>query len=331
MSKAFFKHLACEILHDENFSSYFQHEEMKLHKAEYVTFSESFERAKIEFAACADNQPNFLVEMPSSFYEVYEHKLKQLDENCSISLGRRKHDLYISYMKFEEFMCQLLDHVKKAIDIAIAAIGSRPLEALYLTGGLGGSQYIVSKVRSSYGDVTSVIVPESHMLATVHGACHYFNKFPFPVSKSSFGIGCSVPYDDSNETHHLGEKLLNEEDRCYCSSVFLPLLNKNERIDPLNVYRCVLTPMYHKQSVLTVTLYSSSHDRPTFVLNTDTGETLEGVSELASLDINIEQGMDTLSLQERQIQVTVRFGSCEIIVTAEYNGRNGISTIADYP
>ena len=331
VNKAFFKYLSHEILHDDNFERYFQHENKIIHNADFhVTLCKSFEHAKVEFASCVNNNSlsYFTVDVPPSFFKVYKHQLHQLDDDSPVQLERRNQTLRISYSKFDEFISECFDRTKEAIDNAFefAAVKNKAVKAIYLAGGMGGSRYMVDKIRSCYDVDTSIM--DDHMLATVHGACYYYRNILVRISRANYGIGCAVPYDDTNITHQEeGERLLSEDDQYYCSSVFVPLLRNNDQIDPLKVHTRVLTPMYCEQSVLTVTLYSTTTNRPpSFVTNTNTGIIMEGVTELASLDVNIELGMDTLSLAERQVQVTVQFGY-EIVLTAEYNGRNKISTV----
>ena len=328
VNKAFFKYLSHEILHDDNFELYLQHEDKIIHNADYeVALCKNFECAKVDFASCTNNF-YFTIKMPSSFFEIYEHQLLQLDDNSPVQFVKRNQSLQISYSKFDEFISKCFDRTKEAIDNALefAAVKNKAVKAIYLAGGMGGSRYMFDKIRSCYDVDTSIM--DDHMLATVHGACYYYRNILVRISRANYGIGCAVPYDDTNITHQEeGERLLSEDDQYYCSSVFVPLLRNNDQIDPLKVHTRVLTPMYCEQSVLTVTLYSTTTNRPpSFVTNTNTGIIMEGVTELASLDVNIELGMDTLSLAERQVQVTVQFGY-EIVLTAEYNGRNKISTV----
>ncbi len=331
VNKTFFKYLSLEVLHDEDFQLYFQHNEKAEHNVEFhIDFNRNVEHAKVEFASLADNnlQRCFAIEMSPSFIEVYTNQLDSIDDISSIKLDRRKRTLQISYSKFDEFMSECFDRTKEAIDstFEFVAAENRTVKAIYLVGGMGGSQYMVDKIRSCYDHVDTLVLDQP-ILATVHGACHYLKENIYQTSKMNYGIGCSVPYDDDNVTHQLGEILLSDDERRYCSSVFIPLLCKNEAIDPLKVHTCVLLPMYREQSVMKVSLYSIEVDpSPSFVLDANEGSMPDGVTELASLDVNTELGMDSHSLEERQVQVTVRFG-IEVVLTAEYNGRNKISKV----
>ncbi len=328
INEAFLKFLA-EVVCDKNLSRYFDHQEQLLHNAEFrVMFLESFKRAKIHFASSTKNNSYFSIKLPPCFFEVYESELKIITNTPFMKLGKHKRSILISYSKFESFMTIFLSNIYKAIQMAYSTATSsdRSIAVIFLVGEMGGCEYIFNKVCSWYGNKTRVIVPDNYLLATVHGACHYFDVLPHCLSKETYGIGCSVPYNESDAIHQHGEKLLNEDDSCFCSSFFVPLVKKNEHIDPNVVYQCVLNPMHSSQSVMMVSLYSTTADNPSYVLDVKTGNVLEGVTKLATLNVDIESGMNTLSLHERQVRVDVIFQMCEITITAEYNNHGEVST-----
>lgn len=322
VTEAFLQYLADKILFDKELCLDSQDENEFL-----LDLIESFERTFIYFSSKSEDdiESSYIINLPVSLYEAYETKLKHLNSSC---IRLVKQQLMMNHTVFEEITTSCITNLRQAIDDACRDIDI-PIDSICMLGGLGRSQYILRKVRSLYSNICdSITVGDESMFTSAKGGCYYFDQLLIHPSPAHYGIGGSVPYDSDNPSHHENAKILAENDRYYCSSAFVPLLDKGDPIDPQKEYRCVLTPLYNTQTVLPVTLYRSvSQDRPEFVMDADNGQVPPGVEKMVTFDVDIKAGMDTLSLVDRQVLVAVRFGRCNVQISAEYNGRNKISRI----
>ena len=253
--------------------------------------------------------------------EVYEKKLRTFELDPSlVRYSSRRQQLFIPKEKLKEWFNNCLSQVQHCVDAVISSAGDKEAKLIYLVGRFAGFFYVSEYIRA-HSNNRMVICRDSGM-AIAHGACLNSNMTLLHVSMATYGIMCNTPHHNQNTLHEQTEEVQKTDRKFYASPTFHPLISKGELVDSHTMYKCVLTPVFPEQCTISVSLYSTTRDDPSVILDAKTGNVLEGVAKLVQKTIDIRAGMEDLGMSERQVEVTIQFGKGEITLSLEYNRHN---------
>ena len=316
VNEAFRTFLAKNVFHDENYRKYLvsRTREVELFELVYA----KFEDTKKIFAGDSDQKLGS-IEIRESFTITYQSQLNVLKNPISkgadlqymTSVGM----LRLSARIMETFFSSSLENILKCIDETIASVGVK-VEMMYLVGGFGGCPYIAKHIRTHYDGRIKVFVPQDHELAVVRGACVFHSQGVLRTADATYGVDCSITFDEDNPVHLMGEKITNSEGKVNCSQLFCPYVQIGDVLDPAFVYLTVFTPFDVKDTSARFDLYSIKEAYTHFVKEKN-GQITKGMRHLGHVEIDYSKGMH-LPLCDREIEIFFDFSSVEILTYARF-------------
>lgn len=105
--------------------------------------------------------------------------------------------------------------------------GVERLDAMFLVGGFGQSDYLIGKIQAMFSEKVGIIArPEFGQMAIVRGAV-FMGITPFVVKKRvirrTYGYQCALPYD---EVKDIGRTRVEKDRVTYCNGIFVPYASK---------------------------------------------------------------------------------------------------------
>ncbi|CAJ0765055.1 20494_t:CDS:2, partial [Entrophospora sp. SA101] len=173
---------------------------------------------------------------------------------------------------------------------------------MFLVGGFSESKYLQSRIKQKFGDKLEIAIPPNPITAIVKGACEYGldrKIISTRVLLWSYGVEIS---DEWQTDDPLSRKTING--RIY---KFDLMAKKGTEVDVNKEFSSYLGPVYPNQTGGTLNFFYTTKYDATYC---DEPE----MKKLGSLYVDmpdIHLGLN------RSVQVTLRFGSMEIVATAK--------------
>ncbi|CAJ0909920.1 9592_t:CDS:2 [Entrophospora sp. SA101] len=179
---------------------------------------------------------------------------------------------------------------------------SADCSVMFLVGGFSESKYLQSRIKQKFGDKLEIAIPPNPITAIVKGACEYGldrKIISTRVLLWSYGVEIS---DEWQTDDPLSRKTING--RIY---KFDLMAKKGTEVDVNKEFSSYLGPVYPNQTGGTLNFFYTTKYDATYC---DEPE----MKKLGSLYVDmpdIHLGLN------RSVQVTLRFGSMEIVATAK--------------
>ncbi|KAI7868964.1 hypothetical protein BDF14DRAFT_455426 [Spinellus fusiger] len=188
------------------------------------------------------------------------------------------------------------------------------LQALFLVGGFGSSNYLLKRIQEELGSVIPFIaVPPSCELAVVRGAVYYglnSRAVASRVSRYWYGIDTTAVFDERTDPPNY--KLVRADGSIRCDNRFSVYVNRGEEID---IDYCVSKDYLACYSLRTMcTLYVSEEEQaPRYT-------TSPGVRKVANFDIPMPILPNVMEGEQVTLSIKMYFGEVELRVEAVIYG-----------
>ena len=325
VNQAFETFLEREVVHDCNFSKYLSGPNKNENAAELfgLVYSE-FEKTKIIFAENNDGKENsFMVQLPFTFTVTYQSSLKRFQSNDiekghDIAYKCRTKQLELSSRKIDSFLIpnikKLHECITRARDAVITEYGDK-FEIFYLVGGFGGCKRLVDEVEKAYKSKSlKVLVPTSHDLAVVRGACVYYDHQILSSADATYGFAISSTFDPANPVHAKATTYINDDGVKKCDNLFQPVVQIGQELRDGQVFvGNDYTPPRENATHVSINIYSTEEEYVNFIDKDDRKK----LHHSAELTVDVSDGMH-LPRCKRLIDVLFDFNGIEIKVYARF-------------
>ncbi|CAJ0646769.1 1956_t:CDS:10 [Entrophospora sp. SA101] len=200
----------------------------------------------------------------------------------------------------KSFFDPVINKILKLIEIQLSKCSD--CSVMFLVGGFSESKYLQSRIKQKFGDKLEIAIPPNPITAIVKGACEYGldrKIISTRVLLWSYGVEIS---DEWQTDDPLSRKTING--RIY---KFDLMAKKGTEVDVNKEFSSYLGPVYPNQTGGTLNFFYTTKYDATYC---DEPE----MKKLGSLYVDmpdIHLGLN------RSVQVTLRFGSMEIVATAK--------------
>ncbi|CAJ0891622.1 10842_t:CDS:2 [Entrophospora sp. SA101] len=212
----------------------------------------------------------------------------------------------------KSFFDPVINKILKLIEIQLSKCSD--CSVMFLVGGFSESKYLQSRIKQKFGDKLEIAIPPNPITAIVKGACEYGldrKIISTRVLLWSYGVEIS---DEWQTDDPLSRKTING--RIY---KFDLMAKKGTEVDVNKEFSSYLGPVYPNQTGGTLNFFYTTKYDATYC---DEPE----MKKLGSLYVDmpdIHLGLN------RSVQVTLRFGSMEIVATAKNITTEGNTIIYD--
>lgn len=299
----------------------------------------AFENLKVEFGQDA-NYPGCVGQTSTTLYLALERTFvdfygkrkirRRVSElkNPAVSFDFESYTLVMTYPKMAEFFEPILQNISECVVDATKMVDMETINAIYISGGFGGCRYVfkhISTVLFSNCDrkamkSVSVTVPKNHTLAVSLGAIHYCMNpsiISARIMDASYGIGIAYRFEEGK--HSEKHATFDEKGVKFCQNVFRPFVHMNEQVTVNESFTTELLPLQVQQTEAKFGFFrhwtTNPDDHHKVVYITD--EDVKKIGELV-LNLNSENHDSArIPYSERNIQVSMTFGSTEITAQAQ--------------
>ena len=193
------------------------------------------------------------------------------------------------------------------------------LDFIFMVGGFSNSPIVVKEIRDLVSPLP-VIVPENAEVSVVQGAVMFGWKpdiFKSRMSKRTYGISVTDNFRENIDPERL---IWYDDDNVkLCDKLFDKLVSVNEDIEIDKTVTRNYCPMYHNQMSMPIDIYESEESVVSYCDQ-------PGVKKLGTLTVPMN---DTTGDKSRKVNVSVRFGGTEFVVTAK-DETTGVVVLATY-
>jgi Hsp70 protein len=197
---------------------------------------------------------------------------------------------------------------------------SGPLSVV-LVGGFAQSPYVQRRVREFLherfpGDAVLVVLPDPAR-AVLAGAVHYAYSPQVVLARKArrtYGVGTALQIERGRfgferKDHRLaGRRITDARGRKLRDNRFQVFVRAGESVGAEEERVETFVPLYDEQSLVEFGLFSTEAEDPQFVDE-------PGVRKLATIAVHLDDAVN-LPIDERAVEVAMRFGATEIQVTA---------------
>ncbi|KAG2229082.1 hypothetical protein INT48_005351 [Thamnidium elegans] len=179
--------------------------------------------------------------------------------------------------------------------------GVGKLDAIFLVGGFGQSDYLIGTIQARFRKDTEIIArPEAGQMAIVRGAV-FMGLDPLFVKKRvirrTYGYQCALEFDEIADS---GRPRTEKGGAAYCNGRFLPYASKGE-VKDIDHSVSVLFTGYYREKKQSIRLFAYDGDNDQLPRYTDD----ERVHEIIKFDIDMPELPNVHP--DDTIDITVRF------------------------
>ena len=247
---------------------------------------------------------------------VHEVFLDVMDVNLDIAfknnfaktrgaiLNRQK--LKIPKIVIADMIEQVAKSISSHTTLLLSQKENSNLDFIVMVGGFSNSPIVIQEIKDQVS--IPVIVPENAELSVVQGAIMFGWKpemFQSRKSKRTYGIGCNKRFRENIDPEHLA--MFDDDNVKRCSGCFDKLVTVNEDVEFDQTVKCIQGVNYHNQTYATIKVYESEESDVTY-----TNE--PGTRKLGFITVPMP---DTTGGMKRRVEIIVRFGGTEILVTGK--------------
>ena len=183
---------------------------------------------------------------------------------------------------------------------------NKDLDFIAMVDGFSNSKIVVQEVKDNVS--IPVIVPENSELSVVQGGA-MFGWNPEMVksrkSKRTYGLECRMQFRENIDPERLMFYDGNNVKQCW--KRFDMLVSVNQEVETDQTVKRTYRPIYRNQADMLIEVYESEKSDVTYCDET-------GVKSLGKITVPMT---NTTGDMDRRVEVTVRFGGTEIIVSGK--------------
>ncbi|MEV6172087.1 Hsp70 family protein [Streptomyces sp. NPDC051954] len=292
---------------------------------------DAFENAKMHHDA--GRTERLSVSIPGQVYRLLltrgrlEHLARmQGGEDFHIALDAKAADslfegvvrplLYLVSERIVELRGLLPDDQKKIKVVVVGGFAQSPYLRTRLTEFLG----------ERYGTDVQVIIPPDPARTVLAGAVHYAYEPEVVTSRTvgfTYGVECWLPFEEDVDPPRLRSR--TDDGRTMCRDRFLTFTQIGESVEVDQEITQTLLPLLSDQEAVEFGFYASTEKTPRYISRND-------ARLLGSITIELGGAMK-VPLDERAIDITLRFGGTEIEATAlnQHTGQRMRTSLAFSP
>ena len=308
----------------------------------FILFN-AFEEQKISFGRSPDDSDKeLMVKVPYKVTQKYGlvNIKKNLAKLNDPAIEIEEDSIFIKYSRVHQLFAPAIEGILDCTHKALVELSknerSSQLKTIYLVGGFGGCQYVYDRVKrfitKEFPNMKyTLIVPDDHELAVVHGAVLY-KKTPIINSRRlnrTYGLGVSVSYD--SKTHSKEHFKYNEDGVPVCEDAFLTFVHKDTAVSTREVAVDEVLPDIDNEKVICIPIYASEESSLEYLTNRPSPGVIMPMAErVGKLQLAIPKE-DMLHKDQRRFQVILDFSSVEIKAAVRYlNTNEAMETKLDF-
>ncbi|KAI9273229.1 hypothetical protein EDC94DRAFT_594273 [Helicostylum pulchrum] len=192
--------------------------------------------------------------------------------------------------------------VNEVLDLIRAQChGVEKLDAIFLVGGFGQSDYLIGKIQATFSEKVGIIArPEFGQMAIVRGAV-FMGLTPLSVKerviRRTYGYQCALVYDEIADS---GRPKVEKDGAAYCNGRFLPYASKGD-VKGIDYSVSVQFAGYYRDKKQSIRLFAYDGENDQIPRYTDD----ERVQEIIKFDIVMPELPDVHP--DKTVDIIVRF------------------------
>ncbi|XP_032424337.1 heat shock 70 kDa protein 12A-like [Xiphophorus hellerii] len=271
-----------------------------------------------------------------SDFTLFKRKDEDMEIICPMNLGmmaQKKQDMEeyfyrvqgasyddgiikISKQKLRSFFEKSLWSITKSLREIFYK--TRSIKYILLVGGFAESQILRRHITDEFIDNCKVLCPFRPQEAILKGAVEFGrNQGAVASRKSAYTYGVHLS-ERANKSKHRADKQYKNKDNVFCSDLFGKLVEINEDVRWNETRELTVYPLERDQTKIIIGFYRTKKKNPMYVDEAD-------VEKIGSF---VVESPDTSLGLNRQIDLEIKFGFTELMVTGTDRESGFVSTVS---
>ena len=188
---------------------------------------------------------------------------------------------------------------------------------MFMVGGFSQSTILQSEMRSRFGHLLKVLVPDDPALAIMKGSILYGlnpRRIHSRIARKTYGLETMTDFDPRI---HKTTKRINANGVTKCKDIFQIFIKKGEEIETGKEVTYEFAPKHAQSTAISFSILSSASRKITY-------SDEPGIEKLGFIEIPMP---DVTGGKDRRVKVTMVMGGTEIKVIARYMKGRTISNV----
>ena len=329
-----FKSFLEKLVHDEHFSRFVvTNDEVNNIRNEAILSEliyDTFEKQKTIFGSKGKGQSSntiLSIRLPYDFIEIYMSDIQSgIEERGDDRVKLLGQELRITYsLMREEIFREVIEGILQCMAQTLREIEAT-VETVYLVGGFGGCQYLFEAIKERFKDKYRYIVPRESEFAVVRGAVLFRQRPNFvEARKVDATYGTDICMSFNPKIHNPEYKFEDDDGKEMCRNIFSTIVERGDIVSGNELLQCDYFPIYHNQTRMTISFYSSMGKDIWYITNSEGTESIKKIGEVV-VEMPVTKGD-----KNRTVVVKFNFTHTEIQVKAyDKTSENEVKLVLDF-